>query len=173
MPITSARTSPPSGLLSCSVLAARALSRRTPDAEIKAMVNIIFQDAGIAHFLNKIPTSRAPSKPPASWSRGRTYGPDAPRPNLWTTDVGDKHSCSMPLTRFTVLPCPVSSNARLASPTPDRHSPKPSSRPRPGRGNVLGRSRAPKVKPVDRRCDRPDRCSHQLTTPSLRPCDPG
>src|SRR6266704_688533 len=55
MPITSARTSPPSGLLSCSVLAARALSRRTPDAEIKAMVNMIFQDAGIAHFLNKFP----------------------------------------------------------------------------------------------------------------------
>src|ERR1700730_5171282 len=104
MPITSARTSPPSGLLSCSVFAARALSRRTLDAEINAMVNIIFQDPGIVHFLNKFPlhTFRPNLRDPGVEAgylvptrRGQTFG---------QRTLANKHSCLMTLTRFTALP---------------------------------------------------------------------
>src|SRR5438034_5265780 len=79
MPITRARTSPPSGLLSCNVLAARALSGQTLDAQSNAMANIIFQDPSIAHSLSKFrhhplrPNLRHPG------SRGRICGPDALR----------------------------------------------------------------------------------------------
>src|SRR5882724_12150846 len=127
------------------------------------MVNIIFQDPGIARFLNKFPlhTLRPNLRHPEVEAgyllptrRGQTFG---------QRTLANKHSCLMSLTRFTALPCPAFSNARLASPPPDRYSPQPSSRPRPGRGTVLGHSRAPKEQPADRRCDRRDRCSHQLT----------
>jgi hypothetical protein len=53
MPTTRARTSPPSGLLSCNVLAARALAGSTLDAASNTTANIIFQDPSIAHSLRK------------------------------------------------------------------------------------------------------------------------
>src|SRR5215218_472646 len=54
MPITIARTSPPSGLVSCSLSAACAVSGPTLDANKKAVVRITFNVARMLSYLSEI-----------------------------------------------------------------------------------------------------------------------
>src|SRR5690348_15098404 len=86
MPMTRARTSPPSGLLSCNVLAARARSRQRLDAASNTMANIIFQGPSIAHSF-KFGIIRVVQKLHHPGSQGRIRGPDAPGPKLgWRSE---------------------------------------------------------------------------------------
>src|SRR5215213_560084 len=83
MPITIARTSPPSGLVSCSLPAACAVSGRTHDATRKAVVSITFNAARMAGYLSEIEFTslagfRHPSKRWVSSRRARGW------PLLWS-----------------------------------------------------------------------------------------
>src|SRR5512140_24005 len=78
MPTTRARTSPPSGLLSCSVLAAFAPPGRRPDAATKAMVRMILNARRMARYLSEIGfTSLTQGFRDPGLRTG--YGPGAPR----------------------------------------------------------------------------------------------
>src|SRR5450755_2213314 len=100
MPMTRARTWPPSGLLSCNGLAARALSRSTLDADSKAMATNIFQDPNIAHSLSKFRITRFVQTSDMLGQK-KDKVPDAPQPNFRTRTWANTRSSLARLARFT------------------------------------------------------------------------